>query len=150
MRIVCPSCQAAYEVPEKLLAGAPRKVRCARCGNHWIPDPATSPAVVAPPIVEPPAEIHAAAPPEMAEQQPGPGPTLPQALPPVVPRAGEKLAPEPSDIQAGHGTTRLVGLAWAASVALLAGAGWVAVAFRDDIMALWAPSRRLYALLGLG
>jgi len=160
MRIVCPSCQAVYEVPEKLLTGAPRKVRCARCGNHWIPEPAASPAVEAPPIVESQAELHAAAPPALAEQQPapgpGPGPTLPQAPParaappPVVPRAVEKLAPEPSDIQAGHRTARLAGLAWAASMALLAGAGWAAVVLRADIMAVWAPSRRLYVLLGLG
>ena len=34
MRIECPSCQAVYEVPDALLAGGPRMVRCARCGKR--------------------------------------------------------------------------------------------------------------------
>ena len=48
MRIVCPGCEAAYEVPEAMLSPG-RTVRCARCGRGWIPLPeqgrAVSPAV---------------------------------------------------------------------------------------------------------
>ncbi len=36
MKIVCPSCAATYEVPEAVVA-AKRSVRCARCGNNWVP-----------------------------------------------------------------------------------------------------------------
>ncbi|RKK00289.1 zinc-ribbon domain-containing protein, partial [Teichococcus wenyumeiae] len=41
MRIECPACGAAYEVPEHLLTrpdGTPaRPVRCLRCGQEWQP-----------------------------------------------------------------------------------------------------------------
>jgi hypothetical protein len=40
-------------------------------------------------------------------------------------------------------------LAWITSLALLAVAGWAVIALRGAIMAAWAPSRRLYDLLGL-
>jgi predicted Zn finger-like uncharacterized protein len=36
MRIVCPACSAAYEVPDALL-GTGRPVRCARCRQEWMP-----------------------------------------------------------------------------------------------------------------
>ncbi len=36
MRIVCPACTAAYDVPEARLAPG-RAVRCARCGTDWMP-----------------------------------------------------------------------------------------------------------------
>lgn len=38
MRIVCPGCEAAYEVPEAMLSPG-RAVRCARCGRDWVPLP---------------------------------------------------------------------------------------------------------------
>lgn len=34
MRLVCPHCAAAYDVPPALLAGR-RAIRCARCGEEW-------------------------------------------------------------------------------------------------------------------
>ncbi|MFC0410768.1 zinc-ribbon domain-containing protein [Roseomonas elaeocarpi] len=42
MRIICPRCEAAYEVPEMMLSSglsAGRTVRCARCGARWAPLP---------------------------------------------------------------------------------------------------------------
>jgi predicted Zn finger-like uncharacterized protein len=36
MKIVCPSCEAAYEVPEVVMTSR-RKMRCARCGTEWVP-----------------------------------------------------------------------------------------------------------------
>jgi predicted Zn finger-like uncharacterized protein len=154
MRIVCPSCQAAYEVPDKLLAGSPRRVRCARCGNDWVPEaaPATPLAQLPAPAPEPPAPD--AAPPEpeapkppAAEPERGLPPPPPVRLAPVVePRAQDK-APATS---AGRRLAVLAALGWAASLALLGAAGWAGLAYRDDVMAGWAASRRLYALLGLG
>lgn len=35
MRIECPSCTAVYELPERLLSGGPRSLRCAACGRIW-------------------------------------------------------------------------------------------------------------------
>lgn len=149
MRIVCPSCQAAYEVPEKLLSGPPRKVRCARCGDAWTPVAVAAPAPAEPVMPGCPAPMPAPeAEPEMAPPAPiRHEPPEPRAT--VVPRAEDKLVPEPAEPPPGRGLTILAALAWAASIALLAGAGWACVAWRADIMAVWAPSRRLFALLGL-
>lgn len=150
MRIVCPSCQATYEVPEKLLGDAPRKVRCARCGDAWVPTPAPSPpaappqpsaAVASPPPPDPPE-------PEPEPELPPPPPVLAEPPPSVVPRPELKLASPPAP-RPGKGLVLLAALAWTASLALLVGGGWAAVAWRTEIMALWAPSRRVFALLGL-
>ncbi len=37
MRIVCPACDAVYEVPDSLLGAEARALRCARCGHEWVP-----------------------------------------------------------------------------------------------------------------
>ena len=152
MRIVCPSCQAAYEVPEKLLGDAPRKVSCARCGNTWVPTPSPPPpveAAAAPAVEAPASKPHD--PPEPAGPElglPPPPPVLAEPAPPMVPRPEQKLVP-PSEPRPGRGRVLLAALAWVASLALLVGAGWAAVTWRAEIMALWAPSRRVFALLGL-
>lgn len=164
MRIVCPSCQAAYEVPEKLLGGPPKRVRCARCGELWLPQaeaageavpvPALKPDLplppdVAPPDVTPPDVTPpvAAMPAEMPPVAPPPMP--PPALPAVAARVEERLVPEPA-ARAGRGGMVMAGLAWLASLALLGGAGWAAVVWRAEVMGAWGASRRLYQWLGLG
>jgi hypothetical protein len=38
---------------------------------------------------------------------------------------------------------------WLLTVVILVGAGWSAYRWRDDIMASWPPSTRVYAALGL-
>lgn len=43
MKIVCPSCEAHYEVPEVVLTSR-RKMRCARCGTQWVPADITAAA----------------------------------------------------------------------------------------------------------
>ena len=86
---------------------------------------------------------------------PPPPPVVPQMQPvgdgpeAVVPRPEEKLVPEPGE-RPSRALVVVAGVAWLASGAVLAGAGWAAVAFRAEVMAAWAPSRRLFALLGLG
>lgn len=158
MRIVCPSCQAAYEVPEKLLSGAPRKVRCARCGDAWVPEA----VVVAVPAVE---EVRPPAPEAEPEPEPEPVPEPPARVAPplapplapppapplaaVVPLVADRLVPEPDAPPPRRGKPVLAAIAWAASLALLGGAGWAAVAWRAEIMAAWAPSQRLFTLWGL-
>ena len=66
MRIVCPGCEAAYEVPEAMLSPG-RTVRCARCGRDWVPLPEQGQAaavveedIPAAPPAEPPARELAA------------------------------------------------------------------------------------------
>lgn len=155
MRIVCPSCQAAYEVPEKLLSGPPRKVRCARCGDAWTPEAiaASIPIALEPAIAEP--ETSEPAVPESrhfasADSAPEPPPDpVPVPTPIVVPRMEDKLVPAPAEPPGGRLPIILAAGAWAASVVVLASAGWACLAWRSDIMTVWAPSRRLFALLGL-
>ncbi|WP_237153328.1 zinc-ribbon domain-containing protein [Oryzibacter oryziterrae] len=43
MRIVCPSCEASYQLADGALGSTGRKVRCARCGNVWHAFPAEQP-----------------------------------------------------------------------------------------------------------
>ncbi|PHK95826.1 hypothetical protein CR162_05625 [Pseudoroseomonas rhizosphaerae] len=45
MRLECPACAAAYDVPDSLLAPG-RAVRCVRCAQSWVPVP---PRLEAPP-----------------------------------------------------------------------------------------------------
>ncbi len=134
MRIVCPSCAAAYEVPDaRLVAG--QSVRCARCGTNWMPL----------------AEVQRAARPELAEP-PAVG-SLPQPRP--VPSDAQIFAsanPYPATMDrpnAGLAGGPAVLAGWAVSIAVIVGLGWAAVTWRADIMHVWPPSERLYSTLGL-
>jgi predicted Zn finger-like uncharacterized protein len=138
MRITCPSCSAAYDVPDSLVT-AGRVAQCARCGGNWTPVQAS------------------VAPPEAPSEQPAPGspedePTIavepPVAAVAVTPSrhaATERLAapaarPQPS--------TRLR-LAWAASVVSLVALAGAAYLMRGQIVAAWPPSAQAYATFGL-
>src|SRR5579875_2656608 len=46
MRIVCPACEAAYEVPDTVVSPG-RVVRCVRCGKDWAPIAKPVPAAAA-------------------------------------------------------------------------------------------------------
>lgn len=150
MRIVCPSCDAAYEVPDAMLSGAPRKVRCARCGAEWAPaaiteaplafeepeepEPPPPPAPpIEPPVVEPPARQEPRLHPLRARHEIAP--------PPMEPLAHEESRP-------ARGGARAV-VAWVLSVLVLVGLGAAAVQWRTQVMAAWPPSQRVYVALGL-
>lgn len=128
MRIQCPSCEAAYDLPQgRVVAG--RAVRCARCGTDWTPSPAVEPQ----PAAEPdPPPIEAPAPPAAAEPR--------AALRPAA--AAPRRLRRPSERQ-------LVLGGWVLSVAVLLLLGWAAVAWRDGVMRAWPPSERAYAAFGL-
>jgi predicted Zn finger-like uncharacterized protein len=133
MRIVCPNCSAAYDVPDSLVT-AGRSVRCARCGGDWTPVEVAAPE---PDLPSPP--IAAPAPVTVAE---------PPAAPVVASRrltAMDRLAahaafPRPS--------VRLR-LAWVASLVLLVLLAGAAYVWRSDVVAAWPPSARAYAAFGL-
>jgi predicted Zn finger-like uncharacterized protein len=120
MRIVCPSCQAIYDVPDALLATGqarrPAKVRCARCTAEWAPElPRAEPPTDTPPAPEPtpapgptpsafadaiaqaaiprPPDPPAPVPPPPAKPQAAPRPLVVERTPP--PPAGETLVAEP-------------------------------------------------------
>lgn len=142
MRIVCPSCAAAYEVPDaRVLPGQP--VRCARCGTNWTPVAELPPA---------PAPFGPLLPPINAGSSPtGPPPVAKPALPPDAqifsqPDSYDATLERPG-ISLATGPAVLIG--WVVSVAIVIGLCWAAVTWRDDIMHAWPPSERLYSTLGL-
>jgi predicted Zn finger-like uncharacterized protein len=143
MRIVCPSCQAAYEVPERLISQAPRRLCCARCGHEWQPPElvrAETPAALTLPPEPPPP------PPE-----PEPEPERPVRLPTRPIEHGDEPLDRPPRhrVSAVGASSRVAVLGWLMSVLVLVMLGGAAVAWRGDVMAAWPPSQRLYAALGL-
>jgi len=126
MRIVCPACDAAYQVPDDLPTRAP-EVRCVRCGHSWKPAGAAAPtpAPMAAPIAAPlPAPV---------------------ARPPAPPDPSPAPPPPPSPAPAPRGLR----LAWLLSLLLLAGFGAAAVAWRAPLVDAWPPLGRVFAALGL-
>ncbi|HEY0206546.1 MAG TPA: zinc-ribbon domain-containing protein [Acetobacteraceae bacterium] len=140
MRITCPNCAAAYDVPAERLAGG-RTVRCARCGSGWVPpadesepEPLPAPQAAAPEDAAP--ELHEAATSSLPEPEP----------PPLAPAATAR------GIRHRLLAVRLpvpVLLAWAGSMVLLGALVWAMLAWRLDMIRVWPPSERLYSALGL-
>ena len=158
MRIVCPSCAAAYEIADGLLV-KPKTVRCSRCAEEWeqapIP-PAEGEALgtEADRAAAPPAEgapelggdpVHAPLPPSPMATQPA-EPLKEPAEPlkePAEPLKETDRLPRPAR-QAGAAG---LALAWIASLLLLALLAFVAYRFRAEIQLAWPPSTRLFRLL---
>jgi predicted Zn finger-like uncharacterized protein len=149
MRVQCPDCTIAYDVPEHLLAG--RKVlRCARCGAEWVPGAAQASEPVqttsAPPVqaAVPDTPAHAPVPPpvDTAPLAPSPREEEPERPPfSAMQRLARPVEPPPR--------TPWVGMAWVGSLIVLAALAWGALTWRADIMHAWPPSTRAYAAIGL-
>lgn len=170
MRVACPACSTAYDIPDRVLGTGARKLRCARCGTEWT-SPA-SPAETAPTGPSPIAPRAEAAAPlpqyqEPTETEPPPLPT-PSADIPTPPAVSEPSivrdrsrrtwrpqvpeAPPPADPGAERrpGTPASVWLAWAGTIVVIAILVWGGYTFRAEVMHAWPASERLYAFLGLG
>ena len=128
MEIVCPDCEARYEVAPRIVPEG-RSVRCVRCGTTWIPLPS---AAAGKPRVAVADATGTDARRERAPLDPQPGWPSSSSAPPEPPTS----------------RVPLLG-AWLASVAVLLVLGWGVVHFRRAIAADWPPSARLYASLGL-
>ena len=163
VRIVCPSCAAAYDVPETALAPG-RAVRCGRCGTQWAPMPAkTRPPSDAPVLVPPslvPSSLNPSGPVGWPAAESIAGPVVPLGKPatgaeaagepprnPKVLRAARPAAETTVQRPRRSGTAPLI--AWLASLVVLVALVFAAYAWRDRIMAAWPPSERLYAALGI-
>lgn len=153
MRLACPSCAAAYELPETLFLAGPRMVRCARCAHSWLasapgPEPEPEPESLAEAPAEPPAEPRL---PEavMAEADPPrrPSPLRRRAAAaapePPTPLPDFSLAPPEPPRRAGS-----VAIAWAASIALLMAGSWAGWTNREGVMHAWPASTHLFVALG--
>jgi predicted Zn finger-like uncharacterized protein len=160
MRIVCPSCNAAYDVPDAILAGGPRVVKCARCGGEWTPAPAgaptPAPATDKPPAIaaddDPPPPAKPAGPMAALEAEgagrlePRVNPLRPRTEPRATPTTVDADPPAPvAARKAGAGPIA----AWILSLIVLIGAGGAAVTWRAQVMAAWPPSQRVFAAVGL-
>lgn len=144
MRILCPACAAAYEVPISLLKPG-QAVRCARCGKEWTPDlePEASAAPPEPPPLPSSPSMEgdriALRPPSDAASGPPSRPTpRPTSRPTVL-----RHTPAPPGARAG------LSLAWAGSILALGVLLALAYSERAAVMQAWPPSARVYAALGL-
>jgi predicted Zn finger-like uncharacterized protein len=129
MRVLCPACGAAYEVPDRLI-GQGRRLRCAKCEHDWMVRPAAPPMPA--PMPEP-APAPEAAPAGRAAPQ-----RAPMIIDPPLPRLGDTPP----------GRALGLWLAWVASVLMVGGllAGlWL---FRLEVVAAWPPAARLFLALG--
>jgi predicted Zn finger-like uncharacterized protein len=175
MRIACPTCAAAYDVPDAMLASGPRLLRCARCGNQFtgaLPGPEAAPEPrPEPPSPAPPSSEAAA--PEPAPPEPGPASESPPDSVPGPPTGPEPEAPErvvprdrpaptrglprhspieeqPEPAESPPPSTRKLTAAWLLSLALLGAGGYALLHYHAEIAAAWPPAARLYLALGLG
>ena len=62
MRLICPNCDAQYEVPDNVIPEAGRDVQCSDCGNTWFQEPASAASAQEDPVLE-----RQAIPPEVSE-----------------------------------------------------------------------------------
>lgn len=92
MRLVCPNCEAKYEVPDDAIPDTGRDVQCANCGHGWFQMRARPASSTALPATAP--ERAAAEPKPSAEEQP-PAPTVDTA-PEVTAEVAAKATAEPA------------------------------------------------------
>jgi predicted Zn finger-like uncharacterized protein len=151
MRIACPACNAAYEVPDRLI-GPGRRLRCARCGHDWDVQQST-PGVSAADDPGPPLIMRPQA---RLEAPPGPGSEPPPEPPPhsVLRRAPQVLDQDAMPRPGGDAAAPmhfLDGLwaAWAASILVVLAFLAALLVFRAEIAAAWPPAARLYTALGM-
>ena len=136
MRVACPACSSAYDVPDALLRPG-RMVRCARCGGEWVPFRAAPAEPPAPPPPSVPFAGVLSGVRSAAAEDDDPGHRF---LPmPAMDRPERRR-------QTSRG---VLALAWAASIILLLALGAGAYAWRAEMATLWPPSTRLYSAIGI-
>jgi predicted Zn finger-like uncharacterized protein len=127
---MCPGCSTGFEVPDDKLQ-PDLILRCHRCGHEWLapyPPDASNDSTI-----ENLASADAIGA-ELDGSQSNPTLTAPVRIkaPAIAARSRALLA------------------AWVLSVFLVGGAGWMAVAHRRGVVAVWPPMERLYQAIGLG
>jgi predicted Zn finger-like uncharacterized protein len=137
MRMVCPACSAAYEVPDSLLTPG-RSVRCARCGHQW------APVELEPPPREPPAAPGWPDAELIEDVEAEPLGRAPLQTPSFT--AMDRLALHRASTGGSPVALRIAWVASLLALLLLAAAGYV---WRAEIMHVWPASQRLYHALGV-
>lgn len=120
---------------------AGRTVRCAKCGHVWHQAPPDAVAEMEPAVAEP----EPAAPPE--PPQPAPEPHVQAYVQtPSFAVESQENAPKP---HAPWPRRLLLGAGWFVLAAIVILIGWVAMAYRQQIVGSWPQSASLYSTLGL-
>jgi len=119
-----------------MLAGATRKVRCARCTFEWVPEASAGPAAE-PAAAHLRTEARVERPPRLLTVRP-PAAASAEREPPGVPYRRARAGPASGSMAA-----------LTISVIALAALVWGLYTWRGDVMQLWPPSQRLFAALGL-
>ena len=159
MRIVCPDCQAAYDVSAQALGVNGRMVKCADCGHKWFQEPEleeqfepllkttsdAAPASEQDPWAEVAAEEEAMRPAEASAEPSGRG--ADQAMVAPDGPSGPRLLPERRKSGSGKSTLAVSPplAAFAALLILLTGA----VIFRTSLVRLSPSLASLFAAIGL-
>jgi predicted Zn finger-like uncharacterized protein len=125
MRIVCPNCAAAYEVPASRMTPQ-RKVRCAGCGGEWVPMREASEAPP-PPDAAPPPSAHT----------PDRAPQIEATLPPLT--AMDRLS---ATAHRPRVTASLIA-AWVMTFMALIAAVTAVVVWREPLVRIWPPGSRI-------
>jgi predicted Zn finger-like uncharacterized protein len=157
MRIACPTCATAYEVPDALVAAGPRLLRCARCRTEF---PASTPDRKAAPEPEPLAkstqpDVPPAPDPALPEPSAAPAPKPTHGLAAVArerpsptcgPAGPSPITPEEAPVASGQGR---LAAAWIASISAIGAGIFALLHWQAEIAAAWPPAARLYTALGL-
>jgi predicted Zn finger-like uncharacterized protein len=144
MRVECPSCRAAYEVPERLLGAKARALRCARCGTVF--EAAAPVAEEERPPPPPPEPVRAAPPPPAPRAAPAPEPPAEEEEARFDDTPPAPLVPPPRRERPAKAPV----LAWGASLLAVGGGVWALFAHRGAVVEAWPPAARLFLWLGMG
>lgn len=156
MIITCPSCDTRYNVDAAGFEPSGRKVRCAKCGEHWHQEPESAQAK------EDAEELESAAAPETESSEAESSEDVPPPPPPLAPdfgkpskkskKADDEDEAAPARSRPRHqmpvkarGSRTLQVAGWVALIAFVAGSALGAAAFRSEIIRLWPATQTLYA-----
>jgi predicted Zn finger-like uncharacterized protein len=144
MRIACPACSAAYEVPDALV-GKGRRLRCTRCSHAWMAAPSGEAPVLGT-SPDTPLGTPLAPPPSAPQPQFEPPPPVP--MPRRAPQLIDPPLPQLGDAPARREANPLLWAAWIGSVLMLVLAAALLWAYRAEVVAAWPPAARLFMALG--
>jgi predicted Zn finger-like uncharacterized protein len=135
MLIVCPSCDASYDVPDSRMRPG-RRVRCVQCHAEWVPLPAGAADDADSPPDDRLPRVEVRPSDEDLDSEP-PGARFASAMDRLAARSATQRA------------SPALRIAWIASLVLLAAGIAAGCIWRDGIMHFWPPSARLFAMVGL-
>lgn len=155
MIITCPSCDTRYNVDAAGFEPSGRKVRCAKCGEHWHQEPESAQAKEDAGKLESAGEEAGSGNADTGDDVPPPPPLDPDFGKPARKSQSaddEEDEPAPARSRPRHqmpikarGSRTLQVAGWVALIAFVAGSALGAAAFRSEIIRFWPATQTLYA-----